>query len=117
MIDRFVRRQRARPVPAECRSTYGRLPSMPSTGVGRPCTATARKALPSRWNKLPNWASQMPGCIFQYRLKYRLADHRANCEMTLKHVGGRGLLLQGFAQLVEQAGVLDGDDGLGSEIL
>ena len=30
----------------------------------------------------------------------------------LEHVGGGGLLLQGFAQLVEQARVLDGDDGL-----
>ena len=35
----------------------------------------------------------------------------------LEHVGGGGLLLQRFAQLVEQAGVLDGDDGLGGEIL
>src|SRR5215469_520002 len=30
----------------------------------------------------------------------------------LEHVGGRGLLLQRFAQLVEQARVLDSDDGL-----
>ena len=37
--------------------------------------------------------------------------------MTLEHVGGGGLLLQQFAQLVEQAGVLDGDDGLGGEVL
>ena len=42
----------------------------------------------------------------------------------LEHVGGRGLLLQRFAQIVgalaqfvEQAGILDGDDGLGGEIL
>ena len=34
----------------------------------------------------------------------------------LEHVGGGGLLLQRFAQLVEQPGVLDGDDGLGGEI-
>ena len=34
----------------------------------------------------------------------------------LEHVGGRGLLLQRFAQLVEQARVLDRDDGLGSEV-
>ena len=37
----------------------------------------------------------------------------------LEHVGGRGLLLQRFsraAQLVEQAGVLDGDDGLVGEV-
>src|SRR5262249_2606038 len=30
----------------------------------------------------------------------------------LEHVGGGGLLLKRFAQLVEQANVLDGDDGL-----
>ena len=35
----------------------------------------------------------------------------------LEHVGGRGLLLQRFAQLVEQPRVLDGDDGLSGEIL
>ena len=34
----------------------------------------------------------------------------------LEHVGGGGLLLQRFAQLVEQPGVLDGDDGLGRKI-
>ena len=33
----------------------------------------------------------------------------------LEHVSGRGLLLEGFAQFVEQAGVLDGDDGLSGE--
>src|SRR5205823_14993279 len=34
----------------------------------------------------------------------------------LQHVGGRGLLLQRFAQLVQQPSVLDRDDGLRSEI-
>ena len=34
----------------------------------------------------------------------------------LEHVGGRRLLLQRFAQLIEQPGVLDSDDGLGSEV-
>ena len=34
----------------------------------------------------------------------------------LEDVGGGGLLLQRFPQLVEQAGVLDGDDGLPGEI-
>ena len=34
----------------------------------------------------------------------------------LEHVGGGGLLLQRFAQLVEQPRVLDGDDGLGGEV-
>src|SRR5262249_41983497 len=35
----------------------------------------------------------------------------------LEYVGGRGLLLQRFAQLAEQARVLDGDDCLGGEVL
>ena len=35
----------------------------------------------------------------------------------LEHVRGGGLLLQRLAQLVEQAGILDGDDGLLREIL
>ena len=44
------------------------------------------------------------------QIEGRAADH-------LEHVGGGGLLLQRFAQLVEQAGVLDGDDGLVGESL
>ena len=35
----------------------------------------------------------------------------------LEHVGGGRLLLEGFAQLVEQASVLDGDDGLAAKLL
>jgi hypothetical protein len=35
----------------------------------------------------------------------------------LKHVGGGGLLLQRFAQLVKEPGVLDGNDGLRGEVL
>ena len=35
----------------------------------------------------------------------------------LEHIRGRGLLLQQFAQLVEQPRILDGDDGLRGEIL
>ena len=31
---------------------------------------------------------------------------------NLEHFGGRGLLLQEFAQFVKQAGILDGNDGL-----
>ena len=38
--------------------------------------------------------------------------------MTLQHLRGRGLLLQRFVvELVEQPRVLDGDDGLGGEVL
>ena len=44
------------------------------------------------------------------QIEGRAADH-------LEHVGGGGLLLQRFAKLIEQASVLDGDDGLGGEVL
>ena len=53
------------------------------------------------------------------RLDQRI-EHRLQVEGRaaddLEHVGGGGLLLQRFAQLVEQARVLDGDDGLGGKI-
>ena len=49
------------------------------------------------------------------RLDQRI-EHRLQIEGRaaddLEHVGGGGLLLQQFTQLVEQARVLDGDDGL-----
>ena len=54
------------------------------------------------------------------RLNQRI-EHRLQIEGRaaddFEHVGGGGLLLQRFAQLVEQPRVLDGDDGLAGEIL
>src|SRR5262245_9646030 len=49
-------------------------------------------------------------------LKYRL---NVSCRAAddLEHIGGGGLLLEGFAKFIEQTSVLDGDNGLGSEIL
>ena len=57
-----------------------------------------------------------PHCAVQHGVEHRrqLAGRTAD---DLEHVGGRRLLLKQFAQLVEQPRVLDGDDGLGSEIL
>src|SRR6516225_2238775 len=53
------------------------------------------------------------------RLDQRV-EHRLQIEGRaaddLEHVGGGSLLLQRLAQLVEQAGVLDSDDGLTGEI-
>src|SRR5262245_1192063 len=43
------------------------------------------------------------------QIKRRAADH-------LENVGGGGLLLKGFAQLIEQARVLEGGDGLVGEV-
>src|SRR5262249_6910621 len=42
-------------------------------------------------------------------LRHRSAD-------DLEHIGGSGLLLQRFAQLIQEPGVLDGDDGLLREV-
>src|SRR6266481_933418 len=48
-------------------------------------------------------------------------QHRLNvCRGSSDHtedLACHGLLLQRFAQLVKQAGILDGDDGLGGEVL
>ena len=57
-----------------------------------------------------------PHSVFQHGLEHRLELARRAAD-DAKHFGGRGLLLERFAQLVEQAGVLDGDDGLGGEVL
>ncbi len=50
------------------------------------------------------------------RIEHRLQIERRAAD-DLEHVGGGGLLLQRFAQLTEQPRVLDGDDGLGGEVL
>src|SRR5262249_8151198 len=57
-----------------------------------------------------------PGCRFQKRLQDRLQVERRAAD-DLEHVGGGGLLLEGLAQLVEEAGILDGDDRLPGKAL
>ena len=52
---------------------------------------------------------------FNQRVEHRLQIERRAAD-DLEHVGGRRLLLQRLAQLVEQARVLYGDDGLLSEV-
>ena len=52
---------------------------------------------------------------FDQRVEHGLQIER-RATNHLEHVGRRGLLLQRFAQLVEQARILDGDDGLRGEI-
>ena len=59
-------------------------------------------------------ASHSRAADFDQRVEYGLQIERRTAD-DLEHVGGGGLLLQGFAQLVEQPRVLDGDDGLGGE--
>ena len=53
---------------------------------------------------------------FGQRIEYGFEIERRAAD-DLEHVGGGGLLLQRLPQLVEKAGVLDGDDGLGGEAL
>src|SRR5262249_33688978 len=53
---------------------------------------------------------------FDERVEHRLQIEGRAAD-DLEHVGGGGLLLQRLAKLVEQASVLDGDDGLGSKVL
>src|SRR5262245_53570087 len=52
-----------------------------------------------------------PSGGFDQRLQHRFEIERRAAD-DLEHVGGGGLLLQRFPQLVEQPGVLDGDDHL-----
>ena len=52
--------------------------------------------------------------VLQHGLEHRL-QFAGRAGDDPQHLGGRRLLLQRFAQLVEQPRVLDGDDGLGGE--
>ena len=50
------------------------------------------------------------------RIEHGLQIERRAAD-DLEHVGCGGLLLQRFAQLIEQAGVLDGDDSLMAKLV
>ena len=49
-------------------------------------------------------------------LQHRLQIERRAAD-DLEHVGGGGLLLEGFAQFLQQPRVLDRDDGLAAKLL
>ena len=70
-------------------------------------------ALAAKQRAVPGLAD--PHSVFQHGLEHRLELARRAAD-DAKHFGGRGLLLQQFAQLAEQAGVLDRDDGLLGEV-
>src|SRR5262249_28746356 len=55
-------------------------------------------------------------CIRQHGLEHRLKLAGGTADY-LENLRRRGLLLERFAQLVEQTCILDGDDGLGSKVL
>src|ERR1700730_11478240 len=59
----------------------------------------------------PKMRAADAGSILQHRSEHRLQLAGRSAD-DLEHVGGRGLLLERFAQLVEQPRVLYGDDGL-----
>src|SRR5262249_692827 len=52
---------------------------------------------------------------FNKRLQYGLQIKSRTAD-DLEHIGGGGLLLKGFTKLIEQARILDGNDGLGGEV-
>ena len=90
----------------------------------------ARRACRQRTECSPSQRTEMPNLASQMRIAFSsMASNTGSRSpgellMTLQHLRGRGLLLQRFgeivgalAQLVEQPRVLDGDDGLGGEVL
>ena len=91
----------------------------------------ARRAARQRRNRSPSHKHNMvPNLASQMRVAFSSmawntgSSSPGELEMTLQHLRGRGLLLQrlaqivgALAQLVEQPRVLDGDDGLGGEVL
>jgi len=81
------------------------------------------RVLPGRTEDVRLVRLAQPRRRFDQRVEYGAEVERRAAD-DLEHVGGGGLLLQRFAQivgalaqLVEQAGVLDGDDRLGGKIL
>ena len=100
------------------------LPVMNSARFGtRIATAAASKiSSVERAAILPNCRHRRCACrVLQHGLEHGLQIERRAAD-DLEHVGGRGLLLQrsvigALAQFVEQPRVLDGDDGLGGEVL
>src|SRR5215468_5073378 len=63
----------------------------------------------------PHVGVAQTNCRLDQRIQYRLQVEGRAADY-LEHVGSGGLLLQRFAQLVEQARVLDGDDRLAGEV-
>src|SRR5262245_60427193 len=57
-----------------------------------------------------------PRCRLDQSIEDRLQIESRAAD-DLEHIGGGGLLLEGFAQLIEQARVLDGDNRLCREVL
>ena len=90
---------------------------MNSTSAGGvPRCAATLNASPSKRISTPNLASQIR-VAFSSRVWKTASRSPGDLEDHLEHIGGGGLLLKGFAQLVEEPCILDGDDGLLGKIL
>ena len=72
-------------------------------------------AAPGKADGRPVGAAK-PRRRFDQRVENRL-EVESRAADDLEHVGGRGLLLQRFAQFVEQPRILDGDDRLCGKVL
>ena len=101
-----------------------RRPRSGSSGIFLTINELGREAIARRTVETPFFSARNDGLIglaeasgrFDECLQYRLQIESRAAD-DLEHVGGGGLLLQRFAQLVEQPRILDGDDGLGGEVL
>ena len=99
--------------PAAC---YGRCGCKLDELLGQSIVGGKLKTRTLRANDSSHIRLAQPGGRLDQRIEHGLQIERRAAD-DLEHVGGGGLLLQRFAQLVEQARVLDGDDGLRGEVL
>ena len=88
----------------------------------QPNSACSRITSPSRRQMMPSDAPHSDLAEFGQRGEHGFQVERRAAD-DLQHVGGRGLLLQGFAEIIgtlaqflEQPRVLDGDHGLIGEV-
>src|SRR5262245_63779808 len=114
----FSRWRRRRAIPRNCRQAWSRGSTRRITAYRQlrpsPTAATSHnRALHGRrrfrQHHQPAPARGPGPWRDRLQIKCRAAD-------DLEHIGGGGLLLQRFAQFVEQAGVLNGNDRLSGEI-
>src|SRR6266516_367163 len=82
---------------------------------GTPSIAAASTASPLKRNRTPKLASQVRVAFASMAWNTGLQVARRTGDYV-QHLRGRGLLQQRFAQLVEQARILDRDDGLTGEV-
>ena len=97
--------------PSEILLKYSRLIRLDCPGRTQP--AENRGRLGSQMFAMS--ASHRRAAELGQRIEHGLQGERRPAD-DLEHVGSSGLLLKRFTQLVEQARILDGDDGLRGEV-